>query len=126
MAFKLKTSLVASTPCVEYIEGKQNEAFLYGEALTYSAGKLTKCAPTSKPDFISLSDIYCKEEKTLVPTMRIFDFHIFEAPVAGSVTSVAVGDVVTLDDDSTGVSTQTTNGVAEILSVEEDSVTVKF
>ncbi len=126
MAFKLKTSLVSATPSIEYFEGNKNEAFIYGEGLSFTDGKLTKCSATVKPDFISLGDVYCKEAKTLVPVMRVFDFQLFECSVSGDITSVSAGDIVTLDEKATGVSTQTSGGVAEIISVDKDTVTVKF
>lgn len=126
MAFKLNTSLVFSTPSVEYIEGELNENFVYGEAVTFKDGKVTKCLETEKPDFISLTDISCKEEGILVPVMRVFEFYIFECPIVGNTSGLSVGSRVALNVDATGVSTQTTNGVAQLLRIEGNVATIKF
>ncbi len=126
MAFKLKTSLVSTTPSVEYFEGESNEVFTYGEALTLTNGKVTKCAGTVKPDFISLGDVVCKEEKTLVPVMRVFDFYIFTCPIVGDSSSVTVGNLLTVNVDATGVTSQTSGGIAEVVSIDGNEACIKF
>lgn len=126
MAFKLKTSLVSTTPSVEYIEGTVGEVFYYGEALTILDEKLTKCEPTDKPKFISLGDIVCEESKTLVPVMRIFEFYLFTCPVAVDLSSVPVGKSVTLNLDATGITAETSGGVAFIVSVDDEEATIFF
>lgn len=126
MAFKLKTSLVSTTPSVEYFEGEENEIFTYGEALTLTSGKVTKCAGTVKPDFISLGDVICDKENTLVPVMRVFDFYIFTCPVVGDSSGVTVGNLLTLNIDATGVTSQTSGGVAEVVSIDGNEACIKF
>lgn len=126
MAFKLNTSLVFTTPSVEYIEGTLNENFVYGEALTITDGKVTKCLGTEKPEFISLGDISCNEEQILVPVVRVFGFYLFTCPIVGDVSGLSAGARVTLNADATGVTTQTTGGVAQIVYIEGDVATVKF
>ncbi len=126
MAFKLKCSLANTTPSTEYFEGALNETFVYGEALTVSDGKLTKCTGDVKPEFVCLGDVICNEEGVLVPVMRVMDFYLFTCPVSGDSEELIMGDFVTIDGDGTGVTTTRTNGVAEIEEIDGNTVTVKF
>ena len=126
MAFKLKTSLADTTPCTEYFNGKQGEVFKYGQALVLSGGTLTKCLPTTKPDFISLADVSCENASTSVPVMRVFDFYVFTCPIDGDTSSLSIGNSVSLNTDATGVSNQTANGVAQLIEITTDFVSVKF
>ena len=126
MSFKLKTSLSSTTPCTEYFYGTSGESFIYGEALTLSEGKLTKCTGTTKPAFISLGDVSCKDSKTFVPVMRVFDFYIFTCPLTGDADGLNAGDAVTIDSDGCGVTSQTSGGIAEIVEIGENTVSVRF
>ncbi|MBE6649384.1 MAG: hypothetical protein E7614_07705 [Ruminococcaceae bacterium] len=126
MSFKLKCSLANTTPSIEYAEGKKGETFLYGEALTLSEGKLTKCQGTTKPEFICLGDVICKDDETKVPAFRIMDFYLFTAPISEDASALKAGDKVTLSADALGVTATTASGVAEIVDTDTDKVTVKF
>ena len=126
MSFKLKCSLANTTASVEYFEGKKGEVYVYGEALSLSDGTLTKCASTTKPEFICLSDKVCNEQSGLIPVMRVMDFYLFECPVTGDASTLTPGEKTTLDANGIGITTTTTNGVAEIVSVDDEYATVKF
>ncbi len=126
MSFKLKCSLANTTPSIEYVEGKKGETFLYGEALVLSEGKLTKCGSTATPVFICLGDVICKEDETFVPVMRVMDFYLFTAPIYEDASELKAGDKVTLSADALGVTATTASGVAEIVDIDTDKVTVKF
>ena len=126
MAFKLKCSLANTTASVEYFNGKKGQAYIYGEALSLSGGALTKCAATTKPEYICLSDKVCTDDSILVPVMRVMDFYLFECPVTGDVSAITAGEKVTIDTNGAGVTSTTTNGVAEIITIDGNTATVKF
>ncbi len=126
MAFRLNKSLVSTTPSVEYFEGKLNEAIKYGEALVLSVGKLTKCSSNVKPEFISLSDVICKNENEVVPVMRVFDFYLFTCPIRGGHEQLACGDALAIDTDAEGITAEISGDVAKVVSVEGDYATIHF
>lgn len=126
MSFRLNKSLVSTTPSVEYFEGKLNEAIKYGEALVLSGGKLTKCASNVKPEFISLSDVICKNDNEVVPVMRVFDFYLFTCPIRGEHAQLACGDALAIDTDAEGITAEIAGDVAKVVSVEGDYATIHF
>ena len=124
--FRLKKSLANTTPSIEYFEGTEGEVFTYGEALVIKDGRLSQCAPTEKPTFISLGDVSCEDGAYLIPVMRVFNFYIFDCPFDEDTSSLKIGDKVTLDPDCDGVTANTSGGVAEIVEIEDGYVSVIF
>ncbi len=124
--YRLKKSLANTTPSIEYFEGTEGGVFTYGEPLVIKNGKLTQCAPTEKPTFISLGDISCEDGSYLVPVMRVFSFYVFDCPFEEDASSLKIGDKVTLASDGDGVTTTTSNGVAEIVEIEDGYISVIF
>ena len=54
------------------------------------------------------------------------DFYLFTAPISEDPSELKAGDKVTLSADALGVTATTTSGVAEIVDIDTDKVTVKF
>ena len=91
------------------------ESYLCGEALTLSAGKLTKCAASVKPDFISCEDYTAPaSENRAIMAEPVSAEMIFEVPVTASPSALVPGSKVTLHTDAMSVTATTTNGVATV------------
>lgn len=96
-----------------------NIATHVGMAMVLTSGKLAKCGAEVKPEYICM-----QENKTAVaagtpvPVIPVSDDVIFETVFSASAASVAIGGKVTIATDGLRVTGTTTNGVAEVLSME--------
>ena len=110
-------------------EVTDGEAVYAGEALVLSDGKLTKA--TGTPAFIALSAKAVTDHDRRLPVARITSDHLYETSLTEAPTSLKVGDKVTLSSDGMGVTATTTDGCAEIVSLEGaaavgDKIIVRF
>lgn len=120
-----------NVPEPDYLDVKDNEAVVIGEALVLSSGKLTKCAATTRPEFISMGNVAAADSKRTVAVCRIESNHLYDVPVTAAPTSLKVGDKVTLYTDGEQVTATTTDGVAKIVALNGakaigDKITVRF
>lgn len=117
---------VGLTPPIEYHPGKDSETIVLGEALTMTAGELTKCGAAARPDYIAVGPV----KDGTVPVIKVQDYILFEAPLTAAGTSLKVGDKVTLAATGLGVTATTESGVATIVAMSGtasgDIVTVRF
>ena len=91
------------------------ESYLCGEALTLSAGKLTKCGASAVPDFICCEDYTAPaSENRGVLAEPVSREMIFEVPVTASPSALVAGNKVTLHTDALSVTATTSNGVATV------------
>lgn len=108
------------------------ESYFCGEALSLSSGKLTKCAPTAKPDFICCEDYTAPASDNRAVTVEPVSAEmIFEVPVSASPASLVVGNKLTLNTDALSVTSTITNGVATVIdtcgaSKAGDKIQVSF
>lgn len=108
------------------------ESYSYGEALALSAGKVTKCGATSKPDCICCEDYSAPaSDNRSIYVEPISPEMIFEVPVSASPSALAVGSKVTLHSDAQSVTATTANGVATVFDLMEasqanDKILVRF
>ncbi len=92
------------------------ESYFCGEALSLIAGKLTKCAPTAKPDFICCEDYTAPaSDNRAVTAEPVSAEMIFEVSVSASPASLVAGSKVTLHTDALNVTATVTNGVATVI-----------
>ena len=103
---------------LEYYTGTSAEAIVLGEALVLSSGKLTKCAATTTPEFISMGS----GTGTVIPVVRVMEEDVYAAPLSASGASLNVGDKVTIASDGVKVTATTTSGVFEITQIDGTSV----
>lgn len=126
MSFLRNTMEVGLTPPIEYHAGKANEAIVLGEALTLTAGALTKCGATAKPDYIAVGPV----KEGTVPVIKVQDYILFDVPLTVAGTALKVGDKVTIAATGLGVTATTEGGVATIVAINGtavgDTVTVRF
>ena len=127
MSFMRNTMDVGMTPPIEYHAGKADEAIVLGEALTLTAGALTKCSGSVKPDYIAVGS---KKETGEVPAIKVQDYMTFEAPLTVDGAALKVGDKVTIAADGMGLTATTDSGVATIVAIHGtgvgDLVEVRF
>ena len=94
-------------------------AVVSGQALTLSAGKLVKAA--GKPTFVALADGASGAE---IPVGRVESNQVYE--VALPIGGVTVGAKYTLSTDGTGITTNTSDGVAEVVYADSTVAHVRF
>ena len=116
-----------STPSLLYFEPKSGETFVCGEAVVLSAGCLTKCGATTKPQYIVQGD---KLVRGCLPVIAVSSDDTYLAELSAAGTSLKAGAKVTIASDGVDVTATTENGVAEIIAIHGikigDSVEVKF
>ena len=99
-----------------------NTAVTSGQALVLSSGKLVKCGATTKPTFIALADGAVGAD---IPVGRVETNQIYD--VAAVAPGAVVGTKYQLNSTADGIATNATeNGVAEVVAVGSDFVTVRF
>ena len=94
-----------------------------GLALTVTSGNLAVCGATTKPSYIAM----CERSEActageIIPVMRVSDDIIFAVPAQAAMTSVKIGDKVTLHTDGMQVTATTTSGVATVVGSEGTAV----
>jgi hypothetical protein len=110
MAFKLHRTDSAKTQCFEYKLMTDNEACLLGEALVLTSGKLTKCAATGIPQYISLGAASAGTNVT-VPVVMVVENDVYEVATSADASSNEIGTLVTIDSTGLLVTATSTNGV---------------
>lgn len=105
-----------NVPSPAYYEVTANEAVHEGEALVLSAGKLTKCAATTKPEFIAMGDKTATAEDRKLGVVRCAANQIYEVEVSGTTapTSLVPGAKIKLGGDGLTVVADTTSGVITV------------
>lgn len=112
MAFKLVSRLGGDTPPFEYRLMANAEGAALGEALTQSAGRLTKCGPTATPEFIAMrTQVAEAASVTPVPVIRVTELMEFGTTFAADGAAINTGDKVTLHTDGLQATATTEGGV---------------
>lgn len=95
------------------------EAGARGEAVVVTAGRLTKCAATAKPEYILAMDTAAGTNvKTLYSKVR--EDNIYEADITGAGTINVGLTVGTLDANGTGINAAVqTGGVVKVIAVDQ-------
>lgn len=92
------------------------EVYTEGEGLVVTAGKLTKCGATAKPQYIAAQD-YTAPASGNKPmyVYPVVPHHVYEAEFAADAAAVAEGALVTLHTDGAKITATTASGVATIV-----------
>lgn len=91
-----------------------------GMAMVQTGGNLALASGTTAPTYISMCER--KEACTageLIPVVRVQKDIIFGVPAQAAMTSVKLGDKVTIYTDGLQVTATTTSGVAEVVGMED-------
>lgn len=115
-----KSSNVGNVPEILHVDATASEAFVVGEALTITSGKVTKASGTTAPKYISV------EKKTAVSGDKLSVYLVepnqeYETDLTAAGTLV-VGTKVTISSDGLGVTATTTSGVATVVEAEGATV----
>ncbi len=118
-----------NVPEPEYLEAKASEEITDGEALVLTAGKLTQCGASVKPQFIAGANLSASATDRIIPVFRVTPDQVYAAPVS-SVSGITVGSKYNIDADALGV-TATTGGAATVVSLNGaekagDPILVRF
>lgn len=91
------------------------EAATYGEAASFSSGRLTKCAATTTPEvIIGCTQAAESTSVTPVPVTFVNEEQEWETYSTTTVAVTLIGQKVTLHTDGLGVTATTSSGVFEI------------
>lgn len=117
MAFNFKKSSNTAVLVPELIQvpATSSEAFVVGEALKLSGGKVTKAAGTNVPKYISAEAKTAKADDTL--TCFLIENNQLYETVLSTDGSLTVGTKYTIDADGLKVTATATTGVVEVVSV---------
>ena len=122
MAFKLYKTDVNKVPPIEYLPAGAITPKM-GMALTMSGGNLAIASGTTVPSYVSM--VECESALTagtVIPVIRVLPDMIWETAAQAALTSIKLGDKVTLHTDGMQVSATKTNGVAEVVDMDGTNV----
>lgn len=122
-----------NVPEPEYLDAKDSEVISIGEALTLSAGVLTKCTGTTKPTHIAMGEKAAADTNRRMPACRVESNQVYAVPVTAAPTSALVpGAKVTIYTDGLQVTAApTTDGVVTVIdkngaTAVGDEIIVRF
>ena len=122
MAFKLYKTDVNEVPPIEYLPAGAITPKM-GMALTMSGGNLAIASGTTVPSYVSM--VECESALTagtVIPVIRVLPDMIWETAAQAALTSIKLGDKVTLHTDGMQVTATKTNGVAEVVDMDGTNV----
>lgn len=101
-----------------------------GTALAFSGGKLAIATGTTKPEYISMTEIASTTDGEDIAVIRVSDDTVYETELSVASSAIALGAKYTLDTNGEKITATTTNGVAEVVAFEGkaagDKVRVRF
>lgn len=107
-----------NVPSPAYYEVTAGEAVAIGEALVLTEGKLKKCGPQVKPEFIAMGDKTAAATDRKLAVCRCAANQLYGVPVTAAPTGLKPGDKVTLHADGLQVTATTSNGVITVESID--------
>ena len=122
MAFKLYKTDVNKVPPIEYMPAGAITPKM-GMALTMSGGNLAIASGTTVPSYVSM--VECESALTagtVIHVIRVLPDMIWETAAQAALTSIKLGDKVTLHTDGMQVTATKTNGVAEVVDMDGTNV----
>ena len=119
MGFKIHTTADGRATGIEYLPAGAITPKV-GMALYQPGGNLAIASGTTKPTYISM----CERETALtagevIPVIRVYDDIVFETTLSAAGTSLKLGDKVTIATGGEQVTATTTDGVAQIVAIED-------
>ena len=91
-----------------------------GMAMVLTSGQLAKCSGATKPTYICVEEhdsaVTAGDEVTVV---RVDDQTVYETELSAAGTNLKPGDKVTIATDGLRVTATTTDGVAEIVYLDD-------
>lgn len=114
----------------EYIVGTTGISVKVGTALYFASGKLAIATGTTKPEYISMSEIASVAANQEIPVIRVSDDTVYETELSTASAAIALGAKYTLDATGSKITATTSGGVAEVVAYDGkaagDKVRVRF
>ena len=131
MAFLTHSIDDGRVPALEYLPCSATITPKVGTALVLTGGKLAVASGTTKPTYICMAERDAAvAEGELIPVFRIQPDMTFETTFSDTATSIKPGNKVTIAAEGDQVTATTTDGVAEVISMEngaaDSKVIVRF
>ena len=117
--FKINTVSADKTDNIESRLVKDAEAIVLVEELVLTSGRLTKCAATATPEFISVGTVEAGTDQK-VQVKKVYEDEEHGTTFAADGSSLNVGDSVTIHTDGAQVTATTTDGVFYITKIIGD------
>lgn len=89
-----------------------------GTALAFSSGKLTIASGTTKPEYISMTEIASTVAGEDIAVIRVGDDTVYETELSVASSGIALGAKYTIDANGEKITATTTSGVAEVVSYD--------
>ncbi len=128
MAFKLASRAFGASAAIEYLLGTDDEAYILGEALTLSSGRLTVATGESIPLFICQKTQAAETTAvTPIPVMRVMPNQEYETMFSTTPSGVVMGSIVTISADGLEATATATDGVFQVSAIDgtEDGSVVR-
>ena len=116
MAFEFKRAENSAAPIEKELLATKNEAYVHGEAVKFSSGKLTKASGTNKPEFIYVGkDVTPAVSGVKIAVVPVLPEYEWETTFSADASAVKAGAKVTIHTDGAQATATTTSGVFELL-----------
>ena len=116
MAFEFLRAENNAAPIEKELLATKNEAYVHGEAVKFSGGKLTKASGTNKPEFIyvgkAVTSAISGQILNVVPVLPEYEW---ETTFSADASAVKAGAKVTINSDGDKATATTSSGVFQLL-----------
>lgn len=117
MAFEFLRAENNAAPIEKELPATATEAYVHGETVKFSSGKLTKASGTDKPEFIYVGkNITSAITGQIINVVPVLPEYEWETTLSASGTSLVPGNKVTVSSDGTQATATTASGVFELLT----------
>ena len=119
MAFLIHSVEHGRVPAFEYLPCSAITPKV-GMALVQSGGNLALASGATKPAYISMieKETACAAGD-IIPVIRVDEGIVFETESSAAFTNIKLGNKVTLASDGLRVTATTTDGMAEVVHIED-------
>lgn len=116
MAFEFLRAENNAAPIEKELVATKNEAYVHGEAVKFSSGKLTKASGADNPEFIYVGkDITSAISNQIINVVPVLPEYEWETEFSTDASAVTAGAKVTVASDGARVTATTTNGKFQLL-----------
>ena len=116
MAFEFQRAENNAAPIEKEFLATKNEAYVHGETVKFSSGKLTKASGTDKPEFVYVGkDITSAVSGAKIAVVPVLPEYEFAAPFSVAGSARKAGEKVTIASDGAAVTATTGSGVFQLL-----------
>lgn len=116
MAFEFRRAEQDTAPIEKELLATKNEAYVHGEAVKFSSGKLTKSGATETPEFIYVGKAFTPAVSGVkIAVIPVLPEYEWETTFSADASALKAGAKVTVNSDGAQVTATTTNGKFQLL-----------